>query len=147
MSTKTYQRPIKEQSSLLFVVDRWSLYRGGPCVQVVLVHRWSLYTGGPCTQVVLAHRWSLYTGGPCIQVVLVYRWSLWRFSLYYEYWGILSAKVSINRGPCKWYCQISSVRVCDHACTEDHARSDAGDAVESTCHCPVHSETPPNPDP
>ena len=42
---------------------RWSLYTGGPCIQVVLVYRWSLYSGGPCVQVVLVDRWSLYTGG------------------------------------------------------------------------------------
>ena len=59
------------------LVYRWSLYTGGLCVQVVLVHRWSLYTGGPWIQVVFVHRWSLYTGGPCTQVVLVYRWSLY----------------------------------------------------------------------
>ena len=55
---------------------RWSLYTGGPCIQVVLVYRWYLYTGGPWIQVVLVYRWYLCTGGPCIQVVLVYRWYL-----------------------------------------------------------------------
>ena len=32
------------------------------------MYRWSLYTGGPCVQVVLVYRWSLCTGGLCVQV-------------------------------------------------------------------------------
>ena len=45
---------------------RWSLYAGGPYVQVILMYRRSLSTGGLYVQVVLMY----------VQAVLKYRWSL-----------------------------------------------------------------------